>query len=79
MTVQREGERGLQVSIADSGSGMNGSQLRDAFKPFHTTKPKGMGIGLPLAQRIVRRFGGSIVLDSRPGAGTTVEVFLPAA
>jgi signal transduction histidine kinase len=52
--------------------------VQGAFKPFHTTKPKGIGIGLPLARRIVQRFGGSIALASTPGAGTTVDVLLPA-
>jgi len=76
--VAREGERQLRVSIADSGPGMTREQLGEAFKPFRTTKPKGLGVGLALARRIVQRFGGSIRLQSWPRAGTTVEVLLPA-
>jgi two-component system sensor histidine kinase HydH len=79
ITVQTDGERQLRVRIEDSGQGMTRQQLASAFKPFHTTKPKGIGVGLPLAQRIVARFGGSIALDSQPGWGTTVDVRLPAA
>src|SRR5262249_23632167 len=77
--VQRDRERWLRVSIHDSGPGMSRAQLANAFKPFHTTKAKGIGVGLPLAKRIVERCGGSIALASEQGSGTTVEVLLPAA
>ena len=76
--VAREGERQLRLSIADTGPGMTREQLDAAFKPFRTTKTKGLGVGLALARRIVQRFGGSIRLQSWPRAGTTVEVLLPA-
>ena len=79
LSVQREGERRLRVSIQDNGPGMSRDQLAGAFKPFHTTKAKGIGLGLPLAKRIVERFGGSIALASEPGKGTTIDVLLPAA
>jgi signal transduction histidine kinase len=78
VAVQRDGERGLRVSVRDNGPGMTSKEVQGAFKPFHTSKPKGIGIGLPLARRIVQRFGGSIALASTPGAGTTVDVLLPA-
>ena len=49
------------------------------FEPFYTTKPpgQGTGLGLPLAAAIVREHGGTLRVDTRPGAGTTVEVELP--
>jgi two-component system, NtrC family, sensor histidine kinase HydH len=78
VAVQRDGEHGLRVSVRDDGPGMTSKEMQGAFKPFHTSKPKGIGIGLPLARRIVQRFGGSIALASTPGAGTTVDVLLPA-
>jgi len=78
VAVQRDGERGLRVSVTDTGPGMTPKEIQGAFKPFHTSKPKGIGIGLPLARRIVQRFGGSIALASTPGTGTTVDVLLPA-
>jgi len=78
VAVQRDGERGLRVSVRDDGPGMTAKEMQGAFKPFYTSKPKGIGIGLPLARRIVQRFGGSIALASTPGAGTTVDVLLPA-
>jgi signal transduction histidine kinase len=69
----------LSVKIADTGSGMNEEQLAGVFKPFHTTKAKGLGLGLALAKRIVERYGGTIGIASSPGRGTQVEIILPAA
>jgi signal transduction histidine kinase len=48
-----------------------------AFKPFHTTKTNGIGLGLPIAKRTVERFNGRIKIISSPGSGTTVELLLP--
>ena len=79
LSVEREDEQRLRVSIQDNGPGMSRDQLAGAFKPFHTTKAKGIGLGLPLAKRIVERFGGSIALASEPGKGTTIEILLPSA
>lgn len=69
----------VSVRIRDSGVGMSAEQLDRAFKPFQTTKAMGLGVGLPLARRIVERVGGRIALGSRIGEGTTVELTLPAA
>ncbi|HEX9183265.1 MAG TPA: ATP-binding protein, partial [Burkholderiales bacterium] len=79
VSVEREGSGHVRVRIRDSGPGFADPQLANAFKLFHTTKPGGIGIGLPLARRIIQRFGGSIALTSERGAGTTVDVLLPAA
>ena len=54
-------------------------QLRRAGKPFHTTKPRGLGVGLALARRVIERFGGRLEIDSEPGLGTTVRLHMPAA
>jgi two-component system, NtrC family, sensor histidine kinase HydH len=67
------------VQITDDGPGMSEQQLARVFRPFYTTKPKGLGAGLPLAKRIIERFGGTIAVSSAPGRGTTVDVRLPAA
>jgi signal transduction histidine kinase len=58
---------------------MSEQQLARVFRPFYTTKPRGLGAGLPLAKRIIERFGGAIAVSSAPGRGTTVDVRLPAA
>ncbi len=65
------------LRITDTGVGMSQEQLEKAFKPFHTTKSQGLGIGLPLAKRILGRMGASIGLTSGPGDGTTVELQFP--
>lgn len=79
VNAERAADGHLCISIRDSGPGMSSEQLARAFKPFHTTKTKGLGVGLALARRIIERFGGSISLASQPGSGTTVDVVLPAA
>jgi signal transduction histidine kinase len=76
----KSGSAGVVVlQIKDTGVGMTDEQLRRAFKPFHTTKSQGLGVGLPLAKRIVERMGGKISLSSEAGAGTIVDITLLAA
>jgi signal transduction histidine kinase len=80
ISVRVQGEAaGVRLTVADTGPGMPPEQLSKIFKPFFTTKPKGLGVGLPMAKRIIERFGGSIDVKSKPGQGTTVDVRLPAA
>jgi CheY-like chemotaxis protein len=71
----------VSVSVIDSGTGMS-PEIRDrAFEPFFTTKEPGKGSGLGLAQvwGLAQQFGGTVLLDSAPGSGTTVRVYLPRA
>lgn len=67
-----------EVEIRDSGTGIAPEVLEQVFKPFFTTKPRGVGLGLPLSRRLVERMGGSLTLTSRRGEGTTVRIALPA-
>ena len=68
------------VSVSDSGVGMAAEVKRRAFEPFFTTKGvKRTGLGLAVAYGTVQRHAGQIVLESAPGAGTTVTFWLPAA
>lgn len=76
LSAQRRGAQ-LRVELSDSGAGIAPAQLQNIFKPFFTTKPRGMGLGLPLARRIVLRLGGQIQIDSRTGRGTVVRLQLP--
>lgn len=78
VSAAREG-KDILLRVADTGPGIAAEQLPRIFKPFFTTKPKGLGVGLPLAKRIVERFGGGIRVSSEAGRGTTVELRLPAA
>jgi two-component system sensor histidine kinase HydH len=73
------GRKHVLIGITDTGPGAEPAELEQIFKPFYTTKPKGLGLGLPLAKRIIERFGGTIAIDSRPGAGTRVHLRFPVA
>lgn len=68
---------GVEIRFADSGAGIAFSDISNLFKPFHTTKATGMGLGLYISQRIVRAHGGRIDVDSVPGEGATFTVWLP--
>lgn len=68
-----------RIRVTDSGVGMTDDVRAQAFEPFFTTKPagKGSGLGLSVCYGIIRQVGGRITLQSEPGNGTTVEMFLP--
>jgi signal transduction histidine kinase len=65
------------VSVRDTGRGIDPSHLPNIFRPFFTTKGKGTGLGLSLAQRIVEGHGGTIVVSSAVGKGSRFSVRLP--
>jgi two-component system cell cycle sensor histidine kinase PleC len=74
---------GLTVAVADTVVGMTHEQIVLALKPFaqvqgHLARTQeGTGLGLPIAMGIVRLHGGTLFIDSQPGAGTTAVVTLP--
>ncbi len=69
----------VMVSVTDTGSGMTPEVFAKAFEPFFTTKAVGKGSGLGLSQvfGLAKQSGGGVRIDTRPGEGTSVKVFLP--
>lgn len=67
----------VEISIADTGVGIATEEMPHLFKPFHSSKVKGMGLGLPISRRIIRKHKGDIQISSEPNGGTTVKVVLP--
>jgi two-component system cell cycle sensor histidine kinase/response regulator CckA len=70
----------VHLTLSDTGHGMTADVLDRAVEPFFSTKPKaqGTGLGLATAYGIVRQSGGDLILESEPGRGTTVHLYLPA-
>lgn len=66
-----------QITVEDNGSGIDDAIEQKLFKPFSSTKPNGMGIGLSLCQSIVERQGGSIRWERREHGGTKFTLVLP--
>jgi two-component system, NtrC family, sensor histidine kinase HydH len=70
--------RGAEIRVQDTGEGIAAEDLAFVFVPFFTSKARGVGLGLPLAKRMVERMGGSLEIESRVGVGTTAHVRLAA-
>jgi signal transduction histidine kinase len=76
VTLQPE-RRGIVIEIVDGGAGIAAEDLERVFELYHTSRPDGSGLGLPIALRIIEDHGGSLQLNSQPGHGTTARIFLP--
>lgn len=78
ITTRAQADR-IAMIIEDNGHGIDQETLGRVFEAFFTTKPagKGTGLGLSLCYSIVKDHGGTIEIDSTPGAGTRVQVFFP--
>ncbi|HZO83905.1 MAG TPA: ATP-binding protein, partial [Verrucomicrobiae bacterium] len=66
------------ISVTDNGCGMTPEFINHSlFRPFQTTKKKGIGIGMFLSKMVIEAHEGKIEVDSQPGKGTTFRVLLP--
>jgi C4-dicarboxylate-specific signal transduction histidine kinase len=67
----------VQVTVEDSGPGLDPSGMAKIFDPFYTTKASGMGMGLSICQSIVQSHGGRLWATAKDGAGTIFHLALP--
>jgi signal transduction histidine kinase len=70
---------GLEVAVIDRGAGIRPDQKEQIFNPFFTTKPSGVGLGLPIAAKIVDEHGGRLTVQSEQNQGSTFVVQLACA
>jgi len=79
ITVGIKPDGNVQVTITDTGTGIEPEHLRKIFEPFFSTKESGdgTGLGLSISYRIIQNHGGRIEAESVLGSGTTFRVILP--
>ena len=77
ISTGRNGKK-MWMVIKDTGAGMSPERIKQIFEPFNTTKSRGLGLGMPYAQKIIQQHGGRIEVESRQGKGTQVKIELPA-
>lgn len=65
------------IEIKDTGPGIDNKDMPFIFDPFYTTKPSGTGLGLAITRRIIEEHNGRIRVESKPGEGTMITIYLP--
>jgi signal transduction histidine kinase len=75
--AERANGGSIRISVADNGGGIARDLEPRVLEPFYTTKPDGLGMGLPIVASIADELGGSIRVDNEPGIGFTVHITLP--
>ena len=67
----------ITIVVTDTGTGLAEKEIEKIFDYSYTTREKGLGLGLPIARKIIEEHGGRIAIESEAGKGTTVSIFLP--
>ena len=78
LSIRTQRDNGfILLEMKDTGTGISEEVLAKVYEPYFSTKKHGMGLGLAIVQKIIKEHGGSIHIDSRPGAWTRVHIRLP--
>jgi two-component system sensor kinase FixL len=78
LATGRSGEDMIEVTVSDTGPGIDTEIVNQLFQPFVTTKPQGMGVGLSISRTIIEAHGGRIWVEPNPEGGTIFHVTLPS-
>ena len=73
----REAKDEIVIEVTDTGIGIPESEMKNLFKPFYTTKPTGIGLGLTYCRRTVEAHKGTIEVESKAGEGTKITISMP--
>jgi len=76
-SVRDEGRKQTEITVSDTGPGIDPADLERIFDPYFTTKPGGTGLGLAIVHKIMEAHRGEVVVKSESGKGTIVSLFLP--
>lgn len=79
LSARANGQGMVEVAVCDSGTGIPATQMESLFRPFHTTKQNGMGMGLSISRTIVEAHGGEIRAENNAARGATFRFKLPVA
>ncbi len=77
LKVEADSKDWVRMTVADTGSGIVQEEIEKVFDYSYTTREKGLGLGLPIAHKIIEEHGGSLTIESQVGVGTTVVILLP--
>jgi len=78
ITSRREGDR-IEIAVSDNGPGISAEELEKIFVVLYSTRGFGVGLGMPTVKQIMQQHGGDIEIESDPGRGTRVVLWLPLA
>ncbi len=74
----RELDDNVEISVIDSGAGIDPAHMENIFNPFFTTKPAGVGLGLAIVSKIIDEHGGRVTVESGLGHGSIFRIYLPS-